>query len=148
MKAEEFIIDDEIFLSRLLNIKDVVVTVLSNDNTVIDVHIEFRGQHAVWEQIQSKPMFSYADEICGPIMGFGFDNKKEYIFTIGLQADQVTLLSILVGSESNILNTLLNTEKNPIFADENSYLLLSVMQQVTPKTQWGMTTSYYKEKNI
>ena len=146
MRAEEFTINKENFLSHLLDIKDVVVTILSNNNTVVDIHIEFRGLHNVWEQIQSQPMFSYTEEICGPIMGFGFDNKKEYIFTIGLQADQVTLHSILAESTSNILETLLNTEKSPAFADPKSYLLLSVMQQVTPKTQWGMTTTYYKEK--
>ena len=148
MKAEEFTIDNDNFLSRELDIKDVVATIFSNNATVVDIHIEFRGLHAVWEQIKSKPMFSYAEEICGPIMGFGFNNQKEYIFTIGLQSDQVTILSILTESTSSILETLLKAEHNPAFLDFNSYQLLSVMQQVTPKTQWGMTTTYYKERNM
>ena len=147
MRAEEFTINEDNFLSRALNITDVVATVFSNNDTLVDIHIEFRGHHEVWEQIQSKPMFSYADEICGPIMGFGFHRKKEYIFTIGLQSDQVTILSIVKEPTSNVLETLLRAEHNPAFLDLNSYLLLSVMQQVTPKTQWGMTTTYYKEKS-
>ena len=82
MRAEEFTTDKEkTFSSRALNVKGVTVAILSNNNTVVDVHIEFRGQtHDVWEQIQSKPMFSYADEICGPIVGFGFDSKKRIYF--------------------------------------------------------------------
>ena len=147
MRAEEFTINETNFLSRALGVKDVVATVFSNNDTVVDIHIEFRGQHTVWEQIQSKAMFSYSEDICGPIMGFGFNNQKEYIFTIGLSSDQVTILSILTESTTAVLETLLKAEHNPAFAELESYLLLSVMQQVTPKTQWGMTTTYYKEKN-
>ena len=80
-------------------------------------------------------------------MGFGFNHQKEYIFTIGLQSDQVTILSILAEDPSSVLKTLCTAEHNPDFLNLNSYLLLSVMQQVTPKTQWGMTTTYYKEKH-
>ena len=148
MRAEEFAVQEENFLSLLLDVKDVVITVLSNNDTIVDINIEFRGPHSVWEQIQSKSMFSYADEICGPIMGFGFNNQKEYIFTIGLQSDQVTMLSILTESESSVLETLLKAEHHPSFREQKSYHLLSVMQQMTPKTQWGMTTTYYKEKNL
>ena len=78
-------------------------------------------------------------------MGFGFNARKEYIFSVGLQPDQTTILSILSETADTALDTLTKAEHNPAFVDLKSYRLLSVMQQVTSKTQWGMTTTYYKE---
>ena len=145
MGVEEFTLEDRNFISDALQVRDVVITVISSGDKIIDIRIEFRGDHAIWEQIKSESLFAYKEEICGPIMGFGFNPKKEYVFSVGLQSDQVTILAILAESPSNALETLLKAAHNPAFLDLKSYRLLSVMQHVTPKTQWGMTTTYFKD---
>jgi len=144
MSVEEFALEEDNFLSKRLPIKKVLVTIFSHGNKVIDTRIEFTGDNLLWERIMEKSMFSYKEDICGPIMGGRFKNNKDFVFTIGLKPDQVTILSILAEGPSNALKTLLSAEHNPAFHDFTSYRLLAVMQNVTPKTQWGMTTSYYK----
>jgi len=144
MKIEEIEITEDIFISQYLSVKDIVLTMFSNENEVEDIQLEFRGEHAVWEKITADGLFSYSENICGPIMGGRFSPKKEFIFTIRLQSEQVTILSILSESPSKAVDTLLKSQENPAFSKPESYLLISVMQQVTPKTQWGMTTSFYK----
>lgn len=144
MKIEEFAISEDNFLSKHIQTKNVVVTIFSDENKVQDVHIEFHGDHSLWESITSNKLFSYSEAICGPIMGGSFRKHKDYIFTIKLREEQVTVLSILAEAPSRALHTLLQSTHNPAFSNLESYLLLSVMQQVTPKTQWGMNTSFYK----
>ena len=145
MSIEEYTLDVDNFLVKALGVKDVVATIISRGNKIVDVRLEFRGAHSMWEKIKTEPLFAYKEEICGPIMGFGFKSNKEYIFTVGLLPDQITILSILSESTDKALETLLQAATHPAFLELTSYRLLSVMQQVTPKTQWGMTTSYYKE---
>ena len=145
MSIEEYTLETDNFLVRALNIKDVVATIIARGDKIVDIRLEFRGDHAIWERIKTEPLFAYKKEICGPIMGFGFKSDKEYIFTVGLLPDQITILSILAESTDKALETLLKATTNPAFLDLRSYRLLSVMQQITPKTQWGMTTTYYRE---
>ena len=76
-------------------------------------------------------------------MGGKFSPHKEFIFTIRLKSEHVTMISILAESPSKALH-LLKSKDYPVFSQQESYLLISVMQQITPKTQWGMTTSFYK----
>ena len=144
MKIEEIEIKEEIFLSQYLAVKDIVLTMFSNENKVEDIQLEFRGEHSIWERIISDGLFSYSEDVCGTIMGGRFSPKKEFIFTIRLKSEQVTILSILAESPSKAIDTLLRSKDNPAFSQQESYLLTSVMQQVTPKTQWGMTTSFYR----
>ena len=145
MGVEEYTLEGENFVSKSLDVKDVVVTIISQGDKIVDVQAEFRGAHQIWEKIKAEGLFAYKEEICGPIMGFGFNRRKEYIFSVGLQPDQTTILSILAETPASALETLLKAEHNPAFVDLKSYRLLSVMQQVSSKTQWGMTTTYYKE---
>ena len=145
MSVEEFALGEDNFLSNFLDIKDVVVTIISEGDKIVEVQIEFHGSNVVWQKIQEEALFAYSADICGPIMGGGFSSKKEFIFTIGLHPDQVTLLSILADSPATAFQTLLERKHNPSFIDIRFYRLLAVMQQVTKKTQWGMSTTFAKQ---
>jgi hypothetical protein len=95
-----------------------------------------------WVQIQEEVLFNYRPEICGPVFGGGFNPTKEYIITVGLKPEHVTVLSILFEGE-DLLEWLLSPSNSVDLSDSENYLLYSVMQQITPKTQWGMTTTYH-----
>ena len=144
VKIEEIEIREDIFLSQYLFVKDIVLTMFSNENTVEDIQLEFRGKHLIWEKIISGGPFSHSEEICGTIMGGRFSPKKDFIFTVRMKSEQKSILSILADSPSNAIETLLKSKDNPAFSQQESYLLTSVMQHATPKTQWGMTTSFCK----
>ena len=144
MSVEEFALGEDNFLSNILDVSNVVVTIISEGDKIVEVQAEFHGSNAIWQKIQNEALFAYTADICGPIMGGSFSSKKEFIFTIGLHPDQVTLLSILADSPATAFHTLLNLKQNPSFVDIRFYRLLSVMQQVTKKTQWGMSTTFAK----
>ena len=145
MGVQEYTLSGDNFISKRLDVHNVTCTIFSHGKQVTNVRFEFVGDQVLWENIKRDGLFSYSDDICGPIMGGRFNPQKEFIFTIGLSTDQVTVLSILCEKPEDAFEVLASAKDNPSFLRLESYQILSVMQQMTPKTQWGMVTSFYKE---
>ena len=145
MGIQEHHLDSDNFISQSLSVGNVVATIFSQGSQVTNVRFEFSGDLQTWELIKEKKFFSFSEDICGSIMGGSFNPKKEFICTVGLKSEQVTILSIFCEQPEDAFGILRKAKDNPAFLSLDSYQLLSVMQQMTPKTQWGMVTSFYKE---
>ena len=112
------------------------------DTSIKDLRISFHCTSDAWVQIQQEALFNYASDICGPVFGGGFNPSKEYIVTVGLKPEHLIVLSILFEGE-DLVNWLFDSSNTVDLTNPQNYLLYSVMQQVTPKTQWGMTTTFH-----
>ena len=118
------------------------LTVFHDSIALRDFHVEVAGTHDQWQMIQAENLFGYSADIVGPIFGGEFDPEKIYHFTLRLRPDQATLLGVLLESPKDAIQTFCNSDTDHFIRKGESYWLVSVMQQQTPKTQWGMTTKY------
>lgn len=117
------------------------LTLALSDVGLKNCQIELRCDADGWVAIQEAEAFNYSPDICGPIFGGGFNPLKEYIITVELKSEQLAYLSIMYLSQ-NIEEWLEDSEVQRLFKDVDNFLLITVMQQFTPKTQWGMSTIY------
>ena len=109
-----------------------------------EVRLVLTGNIQTWLQVQNERWFAYRKDICGPVFGGEFHALKDYIITVGLNNQESTMLSIFWSGEE--LEDFINKkEVQKLLTDPNCYRLYSVMQNFTPKTQWGMTTTYFNE---
>ena len=131
-----FFSDAGLFFSR------ADLTVYHDSIALRDFHVEVVGTHDQWEMIQTEKLFGYSPDIVGPIFGGQFDENKHYCFTLRLRPDQATLLGVLLESPKDAITTFCTSDLEHFIRKAESYWLVSVMQQQTPKTQWGMTTKY------
>jgi hypothetical protein len=141
MSITEIPLEKSLFPSEL-GATNFRLFVSHQSDTIQDLRISFDSRVMAWVQIQEEVLFNYRPEICGPVFGGGFNPTKEYIITVGLKPEHVTVLSILFEGE-DLLEWLLSPSNSVDLSDSENYLLYSVMQQITPKTQWGMTTTYH-----
>ena len=111
------------------------------------ISIEMVTDGLGWVALKEHSLFRYTPEICGPILGGGFNPTKPYIITIELYADQLTFLSIMDDGQS-IEEWFHLQSVQSILADSENFLLISTMQPITSKTQWGMTTVYSQSHHI
>ena len=100
-----------------------------------------------WVALKDNGLFKYTPEICGPILGGGFNPVKPYIITIELHSDQLTFLSIMDDGQS-IEDWFHSKSVQAILTKSENFLLISTMQPMTSKTQWGMTTVYSQSHHI
>ena len=114
------------------------------DHMIQDVQLVLTGNIQTWIQIQDEKWFAFRKDICGPIFGGEFHAFRDYLITVGLNAQDITMLSILWEKEDLQL-FLQKKDVQNILSNPTCYRLYSVMQQFTPKTQWGMTTTYFNE---
>ena len=124
-------------------VSPVTVVIDATDNALYALRIEFSGDEAMWTHIKQDKLFGYSDEACGPIMGGHFLTDRPLMFTINLSYESLQLLSILAEDPHQAHTLIANAEPDSPLRDTRSYQLLSVMQQRTPKTQWGLTTTYF-----
>ena len=80
-------------------------------------------------------------QICGPVLGGGFNPVKPFFITIELHSHHATLLGILYDGE-NIEEWFFHEKTQEAFRDNENFLLISTMQPFTPQTLWGMSTIY------
>ena len=111
------------------------------------ISIELITNGLGWVALKDHSLFRYKPEICGPILGGGFNPAKPYIVTVELHADQLTFLSIMDDGQSIEEWFQLKSVQN-ILTDSENFLLISTMQPITSKTQWGMTTVYSQSHHI
>ena len=64
------------------------------------IFIELITNGLGWVALKDHNLFRYKPEICGPILGGGFNPAKPYIVTVELHADQLTFLSIMDDGQS------------------------------------------------
>lgn len=100
-----------------------------------------------WVALKEHSLFRYTPDICGPILGGGFNPAKPYIITIELHADQLTFLSIMDDGQS-IEEWFHQNSVQTILTNSENFLLISTMQPMTSKTRWGMTTVYSQSHHI
>jgi len=131
-----FFMDGGLFFSR------ADLTVFHDSIALRDFHVDVVGTHDQWIAIQEEGLFGYNPDIAGPIFGGDFDPNKNYHFTLRLRPDQATLFGVLLESPKEAINAFCKADPNHFVRKAQSYWLVSVMQQQTPKTQWGMTTKY------
>ena len=117
----------------------------ASEQALYHVRLELFGEELLWNTITENRLFHYSEEICGSIFGGSFSKDKPYIITLSLKPDLIGMLSITADDKKNLAPELFY-EHNDVLRQSDSWLLLSVMQQKTPKTQWGMTTSFFKEE--
>ena len=132
----------ESFLPKELKASKLEIMVRHQNTTIQDIRVSFYSTALGWLFMQSERLFNYTEDICGPIFGGGFNPAKDYIITIGVKPEHVTVLSILYDGES-LAEWLFGSSTAIDLSDPNNYLLYSVMQQITPKTQWGMSTTFH-----
>ena len=85
-------------------------------------------------------LFNYSPDICGPIFGGGFNPSKPYIITVELHSEQLTWLSLSLGDLS--IDRWFDTPEMMASFRPQKFLLISTMQPITPKTKWGMSTTF------
>ena len=111
------------------------------------ISIELITNGLGWVALKEHTLFRYTPEICGPILGGGFNPAKPYFITLELHADQLTLLSI-IHEDQSIEEWFHLEDVHTILQDNENFLLISTMQPMTPNTQWGMTTVYSQSHHI
>jgi hypothetical protein len=141
MAISEMSVEDALFAPKL-GASSMRLFVSHQNSTIQDLRISFHSKAMDWVRIQKDALFNYSPDICGPVFGGGFNPTREYIITVGLKPEQVTVLSILFEG-GNLLEWLFSPSNTVDLSNPDNYLLYSVMQQVTPKTQWGMTTTFH-----
>ena len=125
-----------------LNISQATVNIEYHNSSITDIRIIFLCDLSGWITIQDEGLFGHRPEICGAVFGGGFNPTKAYTITIGMKAEHVTILSILYAEEI-LEEWIFQAPQSNVLSEQKNYVLYSVMQQATPKTQWGMTTSYH-----
>lgn len=144
MKLVEVPIDLQNHFFPNLPCKKQVLQFFFTDQMIKDIQLVLTGTMHAWIQVQDERWFSYRKDICGPIFGGQFHAFKDYNITVGLKSQEITMLSILWEKEE-LEKFLEKKDVQNILNNPNCYRLYSVMQQFTPKTQWGMTTTYFNE---
>ena len=94
-----------------------------------------------WVALKEHQLFNYSPDICGPIFGGGFNPSKPYIITVELHSEQLTWLSLSLG-DLPIEKWFSTPEMLSVLSDPQKFLLISTMQPITPKTKWGMSTTF------
>ena len=157
------------FVNELLGPRVCRAQLFRTDLRYIALRLDFWCDHQAWQQIQSQALFNTDAETFGPIFGGGFSESKDYHITIELSPDFTTDLSIMLGPaelfsnrmtsgevrdaaaalswDYESLQTLLESRADFFTAQHASWNLVQVAQQVTPKTEWGMTTTHYRDLN-
>ncbi len=150
MSFVEHIIPEEQFLFQSfegLNWQSQKLILSSSNLGFNKISLEMITNGLGWVALKEHTLFGYSPEVCGPILGGGFNPTKPYIITLELHTDQLTLLSI-IHEEQSIKDWFNMASVQDIFRDSKHLLLISTMQPVTPKTQWGMTTVYGQSHHI
>ena len=117
------------------------ITLYASDLGLIRVSLELHTDAQGWVALKDQSLFGYSPDICGPILGGGFNPTKPYYITVDLHSDHLTLLGILYNGEPVEEWMEQDSVSATLRAAEN-FLLISTLQPITPKTQWGMTTTY------
>ena len=123
----------------------VTFVVDAGGNGVYGVRLEFTGDHDLWADIQQAGRFGYRKEICGPIFGGAFRLDLPLLFTVELVPEQAQILAALAEGPQTAHEVLQRAPAGSALRRSESWRLLSVMQQRTPKVQWGLTTTYLRE---
>ena len=118
------------------------LTVYHDSIALRDFHVDIVGTHDQWNTIKEQGLFGYNEEVAGPIFGGDFDPTKNYHFSLRLRPDQATLLGVLLENPTDAIQAFTQAAPDHFIRQAESYWVVSVMQQKTPKTQWGMTTKY------
>ena len=105
------------------------------------VSIEMITNADGWVALKEHKLFNYSPDICGPIFGGGFNPSKPYIITVELHSEQLTWLSLSLG-DLPIADWFSTPEMMTVLSDPQKFLLISTMQPITPKTKWGMSTTF------
>lgn len=117
------------------------ITLYSSDLGLSRISLELHTNAEGWVSLKDHQLFAYTPDICGPILGGGFNPAKPYFITVDLHSNHLTLLGILYDGE-DVTNWFQNDTVRPTLENADNFLLISTMQPITPKTQWGMTTKY------
>jgi hypothetical protein len=144
MQLIEIPVSSKNYLFQQFSCKEQSIRFQYTSQAIQNIELILTTDMTSWIKLQDDRLFGFKEDICGPIFGGQFNAFKDYIITIGLKAQEITMLSIMWEKEpleqfiqkKKVLNAL---------SDPQNYRLYSVMQQFTPKTQWGMTTTYFNE---
>ncbi len=117
------------------------ITLTTNELGLSRVSIELNTDAHGWVTLKELGLFGYTPDICGPILGGGFNPAKPYYITIDLHSNHLTLLGILYDNE-DVATWFLSAAVHAVITDRHNFVLISTLQPITPKTQWGMTTTY------
>ena len=129
-----------------LPLAPITIVVDAGESGVYGIRLEITGADADWEQIKSQGLFHYSPEICGPIFGGAFNPTRPHTFTVELVAEHVMTVAILSPTPAEAWQVLAEAEPDSPLRSTQSWRLLSVMQQRTPRTQWGLTTTFFGEQ--
>lgn len=144
MSIHTYEIPQELFL--FTDVEDLqwssqTLTVHSTDLGLSKVCVELHTNLTGWSALKKNGLFAYTPEICGPVLGGGFNPVKPFFITIELHSHHSTFLGILYDGE-NIEEWFLHETTQEAFRDSENFLLISTMQPFTPQTLWGMSTIY------
>jgi hypothetical protein len=117
------------------------ITLTTSDLGLSKVSIELTTDAYGWVTLKELGLFEYTPEICGPILGGGFNPAKPYYITVDLHSNHLTLLGILYDNE-DVDAWFVSDAVQSVIANSRNFVLISTMQPITSKTQWGMTTTY------
>ncbi len=117
------------------------ITLYCEDLGLTKVSIEMHTNAHGWVSLKDHKLFGYSADICGPIFGGGFNPSKPYHVTVELHSDHLTLLGILYDGED--VETWFHSDAvAPALQTPENFLLISTLQPINAKMQWGMTTKY------
>jgi len=144
MSISTYEIPQEHFL--FMNVEDLQwsaqrLTVHATNLGLSKVSIELHTDIAGWSALKKNGLFAYTPDICGPVLGGGFNPVKPFFITVELHSHHATLLGILY-DEENIDEWFFHEKTQEAFSNSDNFLLISTMQPFTPKTLWGMSTIY------
>lgn len=117
------------------------ITLYANDLGITKVSMELHTDASGWVVLKDLGLFAYTPDICGPILGGGFNPSKPYYITIDLHSNHLTLLGILYDGEP-VEQWIENDSVRSIIRNADNFLLISTLQPITPTMQWGMTTTF------
>lgn len=126
-------------------VSPVTVMVDAGANGVHGIRLEFSGDHNLWDEVRARGLFHHSDDICGPIFGGQFRLDLPFLFTVELVPSQVAVLAALTIRPEAAHEVLEHAPPESPLRRPESYRLLSVMQQRTPKVHWGLTTTWFRE---
>ncbi|MES2638699.1 MAG: hypothetical protein V4850_04435 [Myxococcota bacterium] len=123
----------------------VTFVIDAGGNGVYGVRLEFTGGELLWADIQQAGRFGCRADICGPIFGGAFRLDRPLLFTVELVPQQAQILAALAEGPHKAHEVLEQAPAGSALRRSESWRLLSVMQQHTPRVQWGLTTTWLHE---
>lgn len=128
-----------------LPLAPVTVVIDARDGRVYGARLELPGTAADWATIQERQLFHCTPGVCGPIFGGAFAEDLPFVFTVALAPEHVMVLAVLSESPDEAHRVLVDAPADSVLRAQESWRLLSVMQQRTPKVGWGLTTTWFEQ---